>query len=140
MNARIVNASSVDFPTCEDLLERLQALPVVLTELGVQPCSSVSRHASIGIEVASSVVEAFFTSDEIRAVETDRKELGCRFQDPKLTVMPFSVDPTSIAEGIEDRSKGFEPGPVRLTIPMRLMRIALGRVSQGAKEISLQSR
>ena len=132
--------SALDAPTVEDLLDRLQAVAIVLAVLGVQPSPRVPRHPSIRIEVASNVVEAFLASDKAHAVELDGEELGCRFQDPEVARSALPVDPTSMSEDTEDRLKGLKPRPLRLTVAMRSMGIASGRVAQGSLEVGFQMR
>src|SRR5439155_4101062 len=92
-DARIMNPTALNLPTCQDLRHCLQASPVLLRVLQIQSRFRISRQSTIGIEVTPRIVETLSGPDQWGGFIRFREEARRGLKDPEVSRSPLLVDP-----------------------------------------------
>src|SRR5436309_12610945 len=103
LDARIVYPTALDVPTRQDLRNLLQAFPILLRVLHVQPRLGISWHSTIGIEVPTDIVETFESPGKCRGFVCLREEFRRCLKDPEVALLTLPVDPASMSEDTKNQ-------------------------------------
>ena len=137
-SARIVNSPATDPRGLEDGHHGLEASPILLHELKVDPRSRIAWHAAIGVEVTSDVVQALGLPHQPPGIEGARQERRSSLEDPQSAVVPLAVDPTPMPEPLENCLQELQPTDIRLADPMRSLTSAERPVPERSLAVSGQ--